>query len=154
LADDGRYNEAKECLFAGINFSPMHPGLLHGLGVIYHKLGELSQSVAALNRALEISPSDTGILQSKLGVLMDTVNWTEALRAVEKLLATSSDDFHLLKKRAIIIFSLGRTDEGIQALLSLWHRAHDNEELQAQLRDVAAQLHIPLERLMEQRARQ
>jgi serine/threonine protein kinase len=145
LADEGRYNEARECLSAGINISSRHSGLHHGLGVIWHKLGKLAESLVALNCALEISPNDAGILHSKLSVLMDDGNWTEALAIVEELLTATSDDFYLLKARATLILRLGRIDEGIQALGNLWQRVHDNEELQAQLRDVAAQLDIPLQ---------
>lgn len=98
---EGRYEEAAQHFEAANSERPHEPAILINLGSTYHELGRDAEALAMYRRAVELDPSERGVLGPYVAALIDI----DAKRAVE------ADDFELAK--ALIEESLSWYENGV-----------------------------------------
>jgi len=116
------YAAARASLETAINFYPQHAGALASLGATLYHLGDSTGAVAALNKAVEISPQ---IWQSHRALVMCHIRqraYDKALAHAERAIETSGDkspELHVLLARVLI--ALNQKDKArseLQAFLA------------------------------------
>jgi type III secretion protein Y len=86
--------------------------LLHSLGYLYGRHGQVKRGLVMLLLAASLSPDDTGVLSTLAHVLILNGSWHRALAVIERLQSLGGHDnssFLLLKSRAL--WGIGQRSE-------------------------------------------
>src|SRR5262245_22845577 len=105
-----RLEEAATLLARATERLPSDPQLLANLGAAYASLGRNDAAIDCLERAVAIDARNLDAWRNLASLQTNAERWTEAERAIDRLLALAPEDVDGLRRRATVRRRSGRLD--------------------------------------------
>jgi len=109
----GQLNDAEEALTQALALAPQHPGVLHLLGVVRFKQGQIEHAVRLMERSITVSP-ETALYHRNICEVYRTIGRSDdALAAGRKAVALSPGDPHCHHNLGVIHYHRLELDDAI-----------------------------------------
>lgn len=115
----GRLDSARDDLFTVQRMVGDHPAVLHLLGLVEKKSGNLDAARRSFERAALLAPNDPELANNHANLLRDLGEEEKALRRYEVAIGAAPDFKDARYNRALLLERLGRLDEALAELEQL-----------------------------------
>lgn len=112
----GRLEEARASLAAILRMTGDISAVLHLLGLVEKKSGNLDSALGAFERAAVLAPRDPQLANNLANILRDLGRESEALRVYDVAIALAPDFKDARFNRALLLEHLGRLDDALAEL--------------------------------------
>jgi tetratricopeptide (TPR) repeat protein len=113
LFGDARYSEAAGLYAAYAAAHPDDPAGHLGVAITARAQGEMDQAIAALDRALALTPEDTLALKERAAIDLIRGHPQQGLVRLDRAIAADPFDPELRYQRSLALIQLGRRDEAV-----------------------------------------
>jgi len=100
----------------GVDSGFHHPFLIERLGYFYVKKGEFDKAIDYLKKALAYDKTNTSYLNSLAVCHWSSHHYAQAIDTFNLILKQEPENTHALFNKALILFTIGKNDEGIKNL--------------------------------------
>ncbi|HEX3484632.1 MAG TPA: tetratricopeptide repeat protein [Micropepsaceae bacterium] len=113
LHRQGRLTEAERLYRDCLVRKPDQPDALHFLGVLEGQQGRHDSALQLMNRAVAVSPANSGLLYNRANLLRDMGRLEDARAGYDAALAVKADNVAALGNRGVVLHMLARYDQAL-----------------------------------------
>jgi tetratricopeptide (TPR) repeat protein len=145
LSGDGDIDGAFAHLDKAIQLNPNYANAFNSRGNLYRTTGQLAKALADLKSALKLSPNDAAAKETLSSILADLGDVEGSLALTVDLLKGDPTNLDLLRRKAVQVNALGRSEEAITAFRDIVKlRKQDGEAIGTLLKMLPAKERGPL----------
>ncbi len=113
LADRGELMKARRRCEQLLNRFPEHPRVLHGLGLMLYRTGDLEEGESLIRDSINKNPDFSDAYQNLGRILMYSLRIEEAETAYRKALELAPDDLTVMEALSLVLARLEKYDEAL-----------------------------------------
>jgi superkiller protein 3 len=140
LRDSGKIDEAIDALKKGVAVEPKSKFLWNELGTLHSEKKDYKHALEAFAHALEIAPTDVGILRNQKVVLQHLEKHAEVIDICSRILVADPNDLDSHIDKGDAQFALGKFDQSYDSYREAHRLSKDNISVIVKLKDAAKNL--------------